>query len=153
VVKEQLPETDRRVLWRIRQFEYTWLRMTAGRYADFKKVIEDALNFSAHALKLELTDEKRYSLIGQFFDLRPWAEVRPVLSALKAADQRLAFLSNLTPAMLDGSIKASGLEEFFEHVISTDKAQTYKPSPAAYQLGVNALSLPKEQILFAAFAA
>jgi 2-haloacid dehalogenase len=36
--------------------------------------------------------------------------------------------------------------------VSTDLARTYKPDPRAYQLGVDALGLPREQILFAAFA-
>jgi 2-haloacid dehalogenase len=54
--------------------------------------------------------------------------------------------------MLDGSIKASGLNDVFEHVISTDQVRTYKPGPQAYQLGVSAFGLPKEQILFVAFA-
>jgi 2-haloacid dehalogenase len=40
----------------------------------------------------------------------------------------------------------------FEHVLSTDQVQTYKPAPRAYQLGVDALGLEREQILFAAFA-
>jgi 2-haloacid dehalogenase len=40
----------------------------------------------------------------------------------------------------------------FEHVLSTDLVKTYKPDPRAYQLGIDALGLPREQIVFAAFA-
>jgi 2-haloacid dehalogenase len=36
--------------WRTRQFEYTWLRTVAGRYADFWQVTEEALTFAARAL-------------------------------------------------------------------------------------------------------
>jgi 2-haloacid dehalogenase len=54
--------------------------------------------------------------------------------------------------MLEGSLKTSGLDGLFEHVLSTDHARTYKPDPRAYQLGVTVLGLPKEEILFVAFA-
>src|SRR5712691_13134172 len=37
--------------WRTRQFEYTWLRSVAQRYADFWKVTEDALVFAANMLQ------------------------------------------------------------------------------------------------------
>jgi len=33
-------------LWRIRQFEYAWLRTLSGRYVDFWKVTEDALVYA-----------------------------------------------------------------------------------------------------------
>src|SRR5262245_21651255 len=40
--------------WRTRQFEYTWLRTVAGRYADFWQVTGDALKFAARSLKIDL---------------------------------------------------------------------------------------------------
>jgi 2-haloacid dehalogenase len=76
----------------------------------------------------------------------------PALTKLRGAGLRLAFLSNFTPGMLNGCIKSAGLDGLFEHVLSTDAARTYKPDPRAYELGTAALDLPREQILFAAFA-
>jgi 2-haloacid dehalogenase len=139
-------------LWRIRQFEYAWLRALAGNYADFRHVTEDALIVSARSLKLELRREHRDRLLTAYSELKTWPDAAPALRKLRAAGIRLALLSNLTPAMLQGSIKAADLDGLFEHVISTDQARTYKPSPHAYQLGVAALGLPKEHILFVAFA-
>ena len=40
----------------------------------------------------------------------------------------------------------------FEQVLSSDRAKTYKPDPRAYQLGVDALQVKREEILFVAFA-
>ncbi len=139
-------------LWRIRQFEYSWLRTTSGHYADFMKVTEQALIFAANALKLELSGVQRDRLLGAYLSLRTWPDAKPALHQLQAAGLRLAFLSNFTPAMLVGSIASSGLEGVFEHALSTDQAKTYKPSPAAYRLGVDVLGLPKDSILFVAFA-
>ena len=36
-------------------------------------------------------------------------------------------------------------------MISTDTVQTYKPDPHAYQLGIDAFKLQRNQIAFAAF--
>jgi 2-haloacid dehalogenase len=139
-------------LWRIRQFEYTWLRTLAGSYADFMRVTEESLLFATKSLKLELRGERRDQFLRAFLELRAWPDAAPALRKLRSSGFRLAFLSNFTPAMLDGSINASGLADVFEHVISTDRVRTYKPAPRAYQLGVSAFGLPKEQILFVAFA-
>ena len=124
----------------------------AGNYADFMRVTEDSLVFAAKSLKLELRGEHRDRLLKAYLELKTWPDATPALRKLRSGGCRLAFLSNFTPAMLGGSIKASGLDDVFEHVISTDQARAYKPAPKAYQLAVSALGLPKEQILFVAFA-
>ena len=49
-------------------------------------------------------------------------------------------------------MKHNGIDEYFEFVLSTDLAQAFKPAPKAYQLGVDAFGLRKEEIAFAAFA-
>ena len=64
----------------------------------------------------------------------------------------MCLLSNMTDEMLQHGIQNSGIERFLDCVISTDKKRTYKPSPLAYQMGINTLGLKKEEILFVAFA-
>ncbi len=49
-------------------------------------------------------------------------------------------------------MKNSGLEGFFEPHLSTDKVGAFKPDPRAYQMGLDAFKLGKEEIAFAAFA-
>ena len=137
--------------WRTRQFEYTWLRSAAQRYADFWKVTEDALVFAANMLQLGLNADKRAQLMAAYLDLKAYPDVRPALESLKQAGIRLAFLSNMTLTMLDAAMKNSGLEGMFEFALSTDKVHTYKPDPRAYQLGIDAFGLPRHDILFAAF--
>jgi 2-haloacid dehalogenase len=138
--------------WRTRQFEYTWLRVLALRYADFWQVTEDALTFAANKLKLDLSDEKREKLMSEYLNLKAWPDVPLALSALKKSGIRLALLSNLTPHMLQANIKSAGLTGIFESVISTDQARTFKPDPRAYQLSIESLGLQRNQILFVAFA-
>lgn len=138
--------------WRTRQFEYQWLRASAGQYADFTRTTEDSLVFAAKMLRLELTREKRADLMQAYFALGAWPDVAGTLKALRQAGIRLALLSNMTAKMLEAGIKNAGLEGVFEHVLSTDRIRTYKPDPRAYRMGVDALRLRREEIVFAAFA-
>jgi 2-haloacid dehalogenase len=139
-------------LWRTRQFEYTWLRTVGQRYVDFWRVTEDALVFAAKSLGLELSSDTREQLMGKYLELKAWPDAAPALRSLKQAGIRMAFLSNFTPAMLDAGIRNSGLEGFFEDHLSTDRARAFKPAARAYEMGVEAFGLPREQIAFVASA-
>jgi 2-haloacid dehalogenase len=138
--------------WRTRQFEYTWLRTMGGNYADFWHVTEESLVFAAKLLKIELSAAQRDQLMQTYLTLKAWPDVVPALKQLKDAGVRMAFLANLTNAMLDAVVKNSGLEGFFEDHLSTDKVKAFKPDPRAYQMGIDAFNLKKEEIAFAAFA-
>ena len=63
--------------WRIRQFEYQWLRALAERYADFWQATEEALVFAANLLKLELTADKRQRLMQAYLELQAWPDAAP----------------------------------------------------------------------------
>jgi 2-haloacid dehalogenase len=138
--------------WRTRQFEYTWLRTLGGRYVDFWQVTEESLVYAAKAQGIDLSADKRDQLMQTYLTLKAWPDVAPALTQLKAAGIRMAFLSNLTDTMLKAAVKNSGFEQFFEPHLSTDKVRAFKPDPRAYQMGLDAFKLSKEEIVFAAFA-
>lgn len=139
-------------LWRTRQFEYTWLRVVAEDYADFWQCTDDALRFAVASLNVQLSAAQRERLMNAYLALPPWPDAPAALRALREAGVRLGFLSNFTPVMLEASLRQSGLADMFEHVLSTDRTRTFKPDARAYQLGVETLRLPRDQIVFAAFA-
>jgi len=139
-------------VWRTRQFEYTWLRTISGRYVDFWRVTEDALVFAASMLRLDLTSNLRARLMEAYLAIRCWPDAPAALRSLKEKGIAVAFLSNLTREMLEAGIRNSGLEQVFDHVLSTDRVAAFKPDPRAYQMGVDAFGRRREEILFAAFA-
>jgi 2-haloacid dehalogenase len=138
-------------LWRTRQFEYAWLRTVGHRYVDFWQVTEEALIFSCKSLKLELSKMDRDRLMQSYLELKAWPDAAAALKGLKASGVRLAFLSNFTSAMLDQSVKNSGLEGIFDDHLSTDRVKAFKPDPRAYGMAMSAFGLGKEEIAFAAF--
>lgn len=138
--------------WRTRQFEYTWLRSLTGRYADFWTVTDEALTFAAALLKIEVTPEQRLQLMDRFLALDAWPDVVPALRGFRGSGLKLALLTNFSPRMIDANARHAGLDGLFDHRLSTDQVQVYKPAPRAYQMGVDAFGLTRDEILFVAFA-
>jgi 2-haloacid dehalogenase len=144
---------DLRLLWFQKLFAYTWLRTTAGRYASFDDVVAESLDYAAGAIGVDLDRRKRDRLVGAFWNLPVWPDVTDQLRRLHARGVRLAFLSNMSEAMLTANMRHNGIEPFFDSVLSTDRVRAFKPAPEAYALGVRELGLTRDEIAFAAFAA
>jgi 2-haloacid dehalogenase len=134
-------------LWRERQLQYTWLRSLQGDYADFWQVTGDALAFALDSL-----DIASPALHGQLMDLyltpAPFPEVPSVLAQLRQAGFRTAVLSNGSPAMLDSAVRAAGLSELFDVVLSADAVKVFKPHPRVYAYGLEQLGLRADQVSF-----
>lgn len=135
-------------LWRDRQFAYTWLRTVGGEYEDFWQVTRDGLLYASEALKVPLTPRQVEKIMNGYLTLKCWPDAPAALETLKTEGFRLAFLSNFTPRMLRAAVQSADLGDMFEHTISTDLVQTYKPDPRAYRLAIEILGLPRDRILF-----
>jgi 2-haloacid dehalogenase len=121
--------------WRLKQFEYTWLREVAGQYRNFKDVTTDSLLFAARKAQVRLTEADKLTLINAYFSLDLWPDSLPTLEYLRKKTIRIGLLSNMTATMLGSCIQFNHLDKYFEAVLSTDQRKTYKPSPRAYQMG------------------
>ncbi len=137
--------------WRTRQFEYTWLRTVAGRYVDFWQVTEDALHYAAKKAKIGMSQEQVSQLMDGYLNLKSWPDVAPALRLLKMEGIRMILLSNFTSHMLNSCVRCSGLGDIFEGLLSTDQVKAFKPDPRAYEMGINAFNLDREEILFVAY--
>ncbi len=137
--------------WRAKQFEYGFLRSITGHHADFFKVTEDSLVYTAAAMKLELPLEKRNRLLNAYLMLKPWPDAAEALRKLKASGVRIITISNFSQKMLRANAEKAEIADLFDELLSTEVNGTYKPDPRAYALGVERLKIKKEEIAFAAF--
>ena len=137
--------------FRARLFDYGWLRALGGRYVDFSRVSEDALDAALEAERLSIAERDRASLLESWNSLPPWPDAVAGARELSKRGLALAALSNWSPAMLDSALARSGLAGIVRS-LSTDAVRTYKPAAAAYALGPKAFGLDRRQILFVAFA-
>jgi 2-haloacid dehalogenase len=139
-------------LWRTRQFEYTWLRTIGQRYRDFWHVTEDALDHAANVMTLKLSGAEHDHLMNAYRELPLWPDTYEALTELRRLGVRLAFLSNFTAGMLDANLERSKLRKSFEEHLTTDRVSAFKPSPHAYQMGIDHFGFQREEIAFAASA-
>jgi 2-haloacid dehalogenase len=102
-------------------------------------------------MKLDLTPEKRASLMDAYLNLEPWPDAADALRKLRAAGVRIITIANFSPKMLKSNADHAGIAGLFDELMSTEANGTYKPDPRAYALGMEHLHLAKHEILFAAF--
>jgi 2-haloacid dehalogenase len=134
-------------LWRDKQLQYTWLRAAQGRHADFWQVTGDALDFALDTLGIERPG-LRERLMNLYLTLDAFPEVPAVLQRLRSAGLKTAILSNGSPAMLDAAVRAAGLGESFDAVLSVEEVGVYKPHPKVYQLAADRLAMPAAAMAF-----
>jgi 2-haloacid dehalogenase len=134
--------------WRAKQLETTWLRSLMGRYEDFSKVTDAALDWSLESLGLVADAKARGALNDEYRRLATFPDAEAALARLSRS-HRLAILSNGHPDMLDAVVDHARLRERFAGgVLSVDAAGIFKPAPSVYQLAVDALDLPADRIGF-----
>src|SRR5574341_1635038 len=133
--------------WRAKQLEYSFLRSLMGKYQDFWKVSEQALDFAVKRHGLTVSPDQRRRLMEAWLHPSPYPEVAAALPRLKER-YSLAILSNGSPRMLRIGLERTGLRTHFRWVISVDEVRQFKPSPKVYQLAPKHMKLKKAEILF-----
>jgi 2-haloacid dehalogenase len=137
-------------LWRAKQLEYSFLRSLMGptAYEDFWAVTVDALDFAADKLDLRLSEGARKSALQGWLEVQLYPEVYSVLERLEREGVRRAILSNGSQSMLEAAVSHSNLSGRFEAVLSADSVRVFKPDRRVYQLAVDAMSVPRRDMLF-----
>ena len=128
------PEAERvSAIWRSKQLEYSWTLTLAGHYVDFWTLTERALD---HALALVPSVDKslKPALMDSYFTLDPYPDARTALRALKAKGCKTGILSNGSPAMLVGAVRAASIGNDLDVVLSVDALKMFMPRPEVYGL-------------------
>jgi 2-haloacid dehalogenase len=134
-------------IWRTKQLEYTWTISLMDRYRDFRDLTAAALDVAA-AMSGGLPAGMREKLLAAYEELEAYADVAPVLKALRASGGRTAILSNGSPSMLENAVRAAGLPDQFDAIISIDALRVYKPRPAVYGLVAKRFATAPQEVLF-----
>lgn len=78
-------------------------------------------------------------------ELPPYPDVARGLLAL--GDRRLVVLSNGTAAGVGSLVAGAGMRNHFDHVLTVDAVERFKPAPEAYGLATRALGAEPEELL------
>ena len=145
VLGDQLDKFN--ALWREKQLQYTWLRASQDRHADFWQVTGDALDFTMESLGIA-APTLRERLMHLYLTLDTFPEVPHALESLKAAGFKTAILSNGSPKMLSAAVEGSKIGHLLDAVISVEEVGVYKPHPSVYRLAADRLGIAANAIAF-----
>lgn len=134
--------------WRQKQIQYTFLRQAMGKYVPFSEVTRDALRFAADEQDCTLDQKTEDKLLEAYQSLTLFPESRDVLKQLKEKGHTLIVFSNGDPVMLDPLLKGAQIDMYLDHVLSIDTVKQYKPTPAAYNLILDTIDVPRQEITF-----
>jgi 2-haloacid dehalogenase len=95
-------------------------------------------------------DEAVAHVLDGFSALSPHPDVVPGVRALHEAGQRLVTLSNGAASVAEGLLGRAGVRDLFEHVLSVEEPQVWKPAAAAYAFAAARCRVAPEQMLLVA---
>ena len=118
------------------------LRLVAGSgpYRPFEQIVAEA----AREVGIEQAMVKR--LLDRWSELKPYADVSPVLKRLREADLKMLILTNCSHRL--AQLAAANLLVGWDGVVSAEQAGFYKPHPGAYEAGQRAAGHPAAEVLF-----
>lgn len=119
-------------LWREKQLEYAFRRGLMQRYESFAVCTEQALRYTAQALKVELSEADQQRLLEEYGHLPAFEDAAAGLERLRGDGHALAGFSNGTEAAVRALLENAGLLGYFEQVVSVDDLRTFKPDPRVY---------------------
>jgi 2-haloacid dehalogenase len=115
-------------------------------YSDFGSLADAALDLVASQNGLSLAVQARSEILYTIKNLPPHPDVTVGLERLRAAGLRLATLTNSPPAILSAQMKNSGLDGYFERLISVGEAQQFKPANATYRMAAKKLGVEVHEV-------
>jgi 2-haloacid dehalogenase len=128
------------LLQRVERHEMPWTKLdTLHRLA-----LEEVL---AEFRVTGLTEDEKVHLNRVWHRLQPWPDSVAGLTKLRQKFV-LATLSNGNVSLLTNMAKYSGLP--WDCILSAELVRAYKPNPAVYQMAIELLDLPAQQIMLVA---
>ena len=133
--------------WRLKQLQYSWLRVITDAHTDFWEVTQNGLDWAMEANGLSDT-RLRAELLELYWNLEAYPEVPKMLVDLKDAGLQTAILSNGSPDMLEGAVSSAGVGDHFDAVLSVESVGIFKPDRRIYDLVGGHFNCAADEVLF-----
>lgn len=146
VVDRHLASAGGFTVWFQRLLQLSMATTTTGLgFIEFGALARDA--FDAVAANADHTppDDAFGEVATAIAGIGPFQEVPAAMERLKDAGWQLIALTNSGQAMVDGQVERAGLSSVFDHVLSVESVQTYKPSPAPYERAMEVAGCSPEE--------
>lgn len=119
-------------------------RAEQGEYRCYRDVLQSVVREFGRRFGFVPTDQEAASLAESLANWKPWPDTVDALSQLQNRF-RLAIISNIDDDLFSATRPQLGVD--FDHVITAQQAQAYKPLPKVFRLALERIGLPAEKIL------
>jgi 2-haloacid dehalogenase len=116
-------------------------------YRSYRDILAEVMRLIGARVNCTFTAEQAASLAESIRDWQPYPDTVSALRRLKSR-YKLAIISNIDDDLFAHSAKR--LEMPFDFVITAQQVGSYKPSLKNFQVALQRIGLPKEQILHVA---
>jgi len=119
----------------------------SGEFKPYREVLKEVVRGFGNRLDFKPTEQEANSLAESLKSWRPFPDTVTALKSL-AHHYKLCIISNIDDDLFAHS--ARQLEVPFHVVVTALQARSYKPSHNNFQLALNKIGAPKEQVLHVA---
>lgn len=119
------------VAWRAKQLEYMFRVTAMGQFPPFADLTRWSLASALAESGFTLPAPQVVHLAGAYRRLRPYADARPALTALRERGHAIVVLSVGPLAWLEEL--AGSYRDLVDDLVSAEQAGVYKPHPGIYQ--------------------
>lgn len=134
------------VVWFQKLLQLSMATTTTGHYLDFSQLAGSALHAVAASSGRSLAEGAMAEIGAAFGELQPYPDVVEGLTTLRDAGWTTIALTNSAPAAVNSQLERAGLSPLFQHIVSVDEVQTYKPAAAPYRHVANLVERKPEQL-------
>ena len=115
-------------------------------YRRYREVLATVVRGFGERLAFQVSNSEASSLAESIKSWQPFPDTVAALKKLKTK-YNLAIISNVDDDLLAATTPK--LQVVFDEVVTAEQARAYKPSPAPFQLALQRLGLPPDQVLHA----
>lgn len=137
-------------VWFGMMLQYSLVDNCTNQYHDFSAIGRATLEMAAKAFKETVTEKDIEEALSTMKALPAHTDVTESLNLLKKAGLRLAALSNSPAKSLAAQLDYAGLTDYFEHILSVDAVNKYKPAPEAYEYAARTLTVDTNEMVMVA---
>jgi 2-haloacid dehalogenase len=137
-------------LWRTKQMERAAISNSLEKSrTSFRECSAMALDYCLGRHNLAPVPDIRRDLVFAWDTMNPWADADAAIAAVKAKGCQTAILSNGDQNMLE-AVAQNFSPNAFDHILSSETADRYKPHPSVYDLPTTVLGIDKVDIIHVA---
>lgn len=107
-----------------------------GGYRPFSEYLRAAVNRRLHLAGANAASDHAERALAAAARLPAYPEVAQALESLRSAGLRIATITNSPRKSAESALHTAGLSRWFEVVVGSDDARSYKPAPAVYRTGL-----------------